>query len=178
MNRQVLRIGLAAAGAAAVAATTVIAAQGDQGRDHDTRRVSAFLDGYSETPLALSTPGEGFFRASVDQARQEIRYRLSFGGVPTAVTQAHIHFGSPSQSGGVSVFLCTNLGNGPVGTQACPAAGTITGTIVPADVIGPAGQGIAAGEFRELVDAIEAGAAYVNVHSTQFAGGEIRGQLR
>jgi hypothetical protein len=43
------------------------------------------------------------------------------------------------------VFLCTNLGNGPAGTQACPAApATITGTLRPADVIGPTGQGITA----------------------------------
>ena len=86
--------------------------------------------------------------------------------------------GSQSQAGGVSAFLCTNLGNGPAGTQACPASGTITGTITPADVVGPAAQGIAAGEFRELVDAIKAHTAYVNVHTSQYPGGEIRGQLR
>ena len=72
--------------------------------------------------------------------------------------QAHIHFGGPRQSGGISVFLCTNLGNGPVGTQACPAPpATVTGTIRPADVIGPTAQGIAAGEFAELIDAIRHG---------------------
>jgi hypothetical protein len=40
-----------------------------------------------------------------------------------------------------------------------------------------AGQGIAAGDFAELVRAIRAGKAYVNVHSSVFPGGEIRGQL-
>jgi hypothetical protein len=44
-------------------------------------------------------------------------------------------------------------------------------------VIGPAGQGIAAGEFAEIVRAIRAGRAYANVHSTKFPGGEIRGQI-
>jgi hypothetical protein len=44
-------------------------------------------------------------------------------------------------------------------------------------VIGPAGQGIAAGEFSELVDALRAGRAYANVHSSKFPGGEIRGQI-
>jgi hypothetical protein len=77
------------------------------------------------------------------------------------------------------VFLCSNLGNGPAGTQACPAAGgTITGTITAANVTaGAAGQGIAAGEFAEFVNAIRAGATYVNVHSTNRPGGEIRAQL-
>ena len=81
-------------------------------------------------------------------------------------------------NGGISVFLCSNLGNGPAGTQACPPApATISGTITPADVIGPAEQGIDPMEFDELVGAIRAGVAYANVHSTTFPTGEIRGQL-
>ena len=44
-------------------------------------------------------------------------------------------------------------------------------------MIGPAGQGIAAGEFAELVRAMLADVAYANVHSTTYPGGEIRGQL-
>ena len=71
-----------------------------------------------------------------------------------------------------------DLGNGPAGTQACPPSpATVTGTIRPADVIGPAGQGITAGQFAELVAAIRAGATYVNVHSSTYPGGEIRAQL-
>jgi hypothetical protein len=53
----------------------------------------------------------------------------------------------------------------------------LSGTIVPANVIGPVGQGIAPGEFAELVAAIRAGRAYANVHSTLFPAGEIRGQI-
>ena len=76
------------------------------------------------------------------------------------------------------MFFCTNLGNGPAGTQACPSApATVTGTITPADVIGPAGQGITAGQFDELVAAIRAGVTYANVHSSLYPGGEIRAQL-
>jgi hypothetical protein len=70
------------------------------------------------------------------------------------------------------VFLC-----GGGGKPACPASGTVTGTLVAADVVGPTGQGIAAGEFAELVSAIRAGATYVNVHTSTFPGGEIRAQL-
>ena len=39
------------------------------------------------------------------------------------------------------------------------------------------GQGILAGEFDELVEAIRAGATYANVHSTEFPPGEIRDQI-
>jgi hypothetical protein len=38
-------------------------------------------------------------------------------------------------------------------------------------------QGLEPGEFDELVDAIRAGVTYVNVHTTKFPGGEIRGQI-
>ena len=83
-------------------------------------------------------------------------------------------------NGGISAWLCgTDALPGPTGTPRCPDArsGTISDTIVAADVIGPAGQGIAAGEFNELVAAIRAGRAYANVHSGKFPGGEIRGQI-
>ncbi|HYV06332.1 MAG TPA: CHRD domain-containing protein [Blastocatellia bacterium] len=36
---------------------------------------------------------------------------------------------------------------------------------------------MAAGEFAEVLAAMRAGTVYVNVHSTVFPGGEIRGQL-
>ena len=78
------------------------------------------------------------------------------------------------------VFLCTNLGNGPIGTQACPgpSSGTVAGTITAADVVSSASnQGIAAGELTEVLRAIRAGVTYANVHSNLFPGGEIRGQL-
>jgi hypothetical protein len=55
--------------------------------------------------------------------------------------------------------------------------GGAKGVIEPADVIGPEAQGIAPGEFDELVRAMKAGVTYANVHSELFPGGEIRGQI-
>jgi hypothetical protein len=144
--------------------------------DGDRTRVN--LTGYEETPLTLSTPGRGTFSAEIDEREQEIEWELSYRSLGSAVTQAHIHFGAKAISGGISVFLCTNLGNGPAGTQLCPAQpATIRGTIRPADVIGPAAQGIAAGEFAELLAAIRAGVTYANVHTVGFPAGEIRARL-
>jgi hypothetical protein len=94
------------------------------------------------------------------------------------VTQAHIHFGKRHVGGGIIVFFCSNLGNGPAGTQACPASGTVTGTITAADVVGPTAQGVAAGNFNALVEALDNHTAYGNIHTTAFPAGEIRGQIR
>jgi hypothetical protein len=127
----------------------------------------------------LSSPGTGDFRAALSHQGNEIRYQLSFQSLETAVTQAHIHFENRTNSGPVVVFLCTNLGNGPVGTQPCPAnGGTIRGTITAASIgAGAAAQGLGAGEFEKFVNAIDAGATYVNVHTTAYPAGEIRAQL-
>jgi CHRD domain len=149
--------------------------------DGGSRRIAVQMTGYAETPLALSTSGNGRFNARISKDDSEIQWELSFGDLEGAVTQSHIHFGSSAQTGGVSIFLCSNLGNGPVGTQACPASAPadnpVTGVATAANVIGPAGQGIAAGEFAEVIAAIRAGTAYVNVHSTKYPGGEIRAQF-
>lgn len=165
-------VGIAAAALATSSAATTGGDTSGQGVIREQ------LSGYAETPLALSSPAGGQFRLQINEKTQEITWRLSYANFPTAVAQAHVHFGSPAQTGGISFFLCTNLGNGPAGTQPCPAApATITGTITAADIVGPAAQGIAGGEFGEVVKAIRAGLTYVNVHSAAFPTGEIRAQL-
>jgi hypothetical protein len=136
------------------------------------------LTGYEETPVALSTTGSGQAFIQVDSRNDVITWRLSYSALEGDVTQAHIHLGAVAQTGGISVFFCSNLGNGPAGTPACPPApATITGTFTPDDVIGPIPQGITAGQFDELVNAIREGFTYVNVHSTLYPPGEVRGQI-
>ncbi len=140
------------------------------------KRFKTTLIGFEEVP-SLSTTGIGTFDMKIDFGDSGFDYTLSYSGLVGTVQQAHTHIGQQGVNGGIMVFFCTNLGNGPPGTQACPQSGTISGRITPVDVIGPAGQGIAAGEFAEVLKAIRGGVAYVNVHSTVFPGGEIRGQL-
>ncbi|MBA2527060.1 MAG: CHRD domain-containing protein [Pyrinomonadaceae bacterium] len=136
--------------------------------------VQAQLNGYEETPSSLSTSGQGHFSATIDDAAQTITYSLSYSNLEGATTNAaHIHLGQRRTSGGVSAFLCGG-GDKPPCT---PTSGNFTGVIDAADVIGPAGQGIAAGEFNELVRAIRNGATYANVHTNLYPSGEVRGQL-
>lgn len=142
------------------------------------RQVRALLDGFEEVP-AISSSGSGLFRASFSGDGQSLSYELHYTGLEGNVAQSHLHLGQRGVNGGISIFLCTNLGNGPAGTQACPPPpATVSGTLDAADVLGPNGQGISAGEWDEVARAIRNGAVYVNVHSDLFPGGEIRGQLR
>jgi hypothetical protein len=132
----------------------------------------ARLTSFQELPLTLSTSGRGRFSAELENGA--LSYRLTYSGLEGGdALFAHIHLGQRAVAGGVIAFLC-----GGGGKPDCPAtAGTVTGTIVAADVIGPAGQGIAPGEFAELVRAMRAGAAYANVHTPTYPMGEIRGQI-
>jgi hypothetical protein len=143
------------------------------------KKISELLSGYEETPSAVSTTGNGTFTARISNDESRIDWELSYSDLEGAVQQAHIHFGQSGVTGPISVFLCTNLGNGPAGTQPCPAPpATISGTIVAADVTNLANEkGISAGELDELIQAIRAGATYVNVHSTRWPTGEIRSQI-
>jgi hypothetical protein len=136
------------------------------------RTVRAQLSGYDEVP-AVSTAGSGEYEGRLDGA--SLSYTLTYRDLRgSTTTGAHLHLGMPGSNGGVIAHLCGGGGAPPC----LPVAGTITGTIGPEQVTGPAGQGIDPGQFDELVAAIAAGATYVNVHTDLHLGGEIRGQVK
>lgn len=136
------------------------------------------LRAFEEVP-SIASPAGGHFQGTLNEDGTEMSYELTYSHTEGAVTQAHIHLAQRGVNGGIMVFLCSNLGNGPAGTPACPAAGgTVTGTFSAEDIIGPTAQGVAPGELFTLVRAARAGFAYVNVHSTVYPGGELRGQLQ
>jgi hypothetical protein len=145
--------------------------------DRDAKRFDADLNGYNEVPT-LSSSAKADFDAEINRAESEIDYKVTYSGFATPVQQAHLHLGKRAVNGGIMVFICSNLGNGPAGTPPCPVnAGTVTGTWTANSVVGPAAQGIAPAEFAEVIAAIRAGAAYANIHTQAFPTGEIRDQL-
>jgi CHRD domain len=165
-----------------LAATALLACAGSAFGHDSHNRIDARLRGYDETPLALSTAAKGHFSASYDRSSGTISYDLSYHDLEGDVRQAHIHFGRRGVSGGIMVWLCQTTNNpapAAVATEVpvCPASGKVSGVITSNSVIGPAAQGIDATEFDEFVKAIRSGAGYVNVHSSKYPSGEIRGQL-
>jgi hypothetical protein len=128
------------------------------------------------------TDATGTFTATINDDAT-LTYTLTYKNLSTPVTQSHIHIGATKINGGVSIFLCTNLGNGPAGTPACPNdatnSGTVSRTVSAADVVGgAANQGVPAGDFKDVLRAIASHVTYANVHTTAHPGGEIRGQIR
>lgn len=136
------------------------------------------MNGYEENP-DVSTVASGSLHARLSKDGTRLAYELSYSGLEGTVAQSHIHFGKPAVNGGISIWLCETaaLQSPSASTPTCPQEGTVTGEIGMTDVIGPAGQGIAAGELAEILAAMRAGHAYANVHSSKFPGGEVRAQI-
>jgi CHRD domain len=158
--------------------SAVIAVAAEKEKNH----LSARLNGLQEvaTPTAI-TNGTGTFTATLNDD-STLTYTLTYANLSSKVLQSHIHIGATKISGGVSIFLCSNLPSPPPGTPACPDdathSGTVSRTVSAADVIGPAAQGVGAGDFADVVRAIASHVTYANVHTSNFPAGEIRGQIR
>jgi hypothetical protein len=162
------RLALAAVGISLLAGSHAAAEHGGGEKTFRGR-----LNGAHETP-SISTKATGEFRAELNNAGDELSFELTYSGLEGGNTLfAHVHLGQNNVAGGVMFFLC-----GGGGKPACPnIEGTVTGTVNAANVIGPGGQGISAGQFDEVIRAMRKGLSYANVHTTNFPSGEIRGQL-
>ncbi|KAB7745165.1 CHRD domain-containing protein [Nostocoides sp. F2B08] len=138
----------------------------------------ASLDGGQEVPAReTDARGQAILRLSSDGT--ELHYRVIANRIDNVVA-AHIHVGAAGTNGPVVAFLFGPQAPGSGRTNGVLATGTITAD----DLVGPlAGQSLDA-----LIDEIEAGGAYVNVHTNDgvdpantgpgdFPGGEIRGQI-
>jgi len=169
--RWILRI----AAVIAVLGLTVAATSADEA----TLSMHAKLTGFQEVTPKLS-PSTGHFEATVTGST--LSYTLTFGKLSSPAFMAHIHFGQPAVNGGVFLWLCGSASApGPAGTPTCPAnGGTVSRSgVTAADIQGLlATQNLAAGDFAGALSIIAAGDAYVNVHTTNFPGGEIRGAVK
>ena len=137
-----------------------------------TERFSASLIGANEVP-PINTAGTADFNMTIQPSG--ITFSLNFSDLSSPLAVAHLHFGVPNVNGGVMIFLCGG-GNQPD----CPAttSGTITGTITAANVTGPVSQGVAVGDLDAALGIVRDGLSYANMHTANFGGGEIRGQVR
>lgn len=178
MRKALLFAALLATGVLVVG--TVAVANDDDGSGHTGAR----LNGYQEVS-SVSTTGIASFQMKLNRADESVDYVLSYRGLESPVTQAHIHFAQRSVNGPITVWLCDDPNTTPPTPPGPPAQtppacagteGTVEGTFRRNDVLAN-GRGIDAGEWEELIAAIRVGHAYANIHTTAFPGGEIRGQI-
>jgi CHRD domain-containing protein/PEP-CTERM motif-containing protein len=127
----------------------------------------AILNGAQETPPNAST-GTGMATFAYSSAADDLTYSVTFQNLLSPATMAHIHFAPPGVPGPI-IFPLTNAGP-PAATS-----GTFGGMLTAADFKPDTADAITT--FAQAIAAIEAGGTYINVHSTQFPAGEIRGQI-
>jgi hypothetical protein len=113
--------------------------------------------------------GVATFKLSTDGT--ELSYRLIVANIKD-VTMAHIHLAPAGENGPVVAWLCPS-GPPPQLIPGRTQGVLATGTITAGDLVGP----LAGMSLADLVLALETGEAYVNVHTSAFPGGEIRGQI-
>lgn len=139
----------------------------------DQKNFIAHLSGDAERPTPVDTDAGGLAVFHLNKEGTELRYKLIVTNIEN-VTQAHIHCGSADVAGPVVAFLFGFVAEG-VTQNGVLAAGTITaGDVIPRPDSAQCPGGVA--NFDELLAKMRSGDAYVNVHTLQFPGGEIRGQ--
>ncbi|MDQ2981357.1 MAG: CHRD domain-containing protein [Actinomycetota bacterium] len=180
MRKLAIVVSLLVAAGLTLVAAGALADKGKGNGNGGGNNFRASLNGYNEvvggpgaSTGSVSTTGRGRLTLRIFDNR--IHYVLDYSNLSGGTTSAsHIHFAQQHVGGGVSAFLCGGGGK-PTCTN---SSGHIEGDIDATNVIGPTDQGIAPGEFGELVSAIRAGATYANVHTTpSYPEGEIRGQI-
>jgi hypothetical protein len=130
----------------------------DDEDEDDQESFIATLSGANEVPPSGSTATG---TATIERDGDEVDFTVTVNGL-TAVTMAHIHSGAAGVNGPIRVNLFLGPTTGTVNGQ------LVSGTFTATDV-----QTIS---FDVLLNELRTGAAYVNVHTTAFPAGEIRGQ--
>lgn len=106
--------------------------------------------------------GSGFFTYTIEGS--QLCYTLEVSNLTMAPFAAHIHFAPRNVAGGVVVGLLT------------PPAATSTVSDCITAVEGATGPALSTAELEAI--AADPKAYYVNVHTNNFPGGEVRGQLK
>jgi CHRD domain-containing protein len=155
---------------AAVAAALLISATPSSAQVYN---MTATLTGAEETTatpgvLGLLTGAVGTATVSVDATNEEVAVQLELSNFATGTTAGHIHVGPRGVAGPVVL-------NFPIPTGRTGDLPTQSYRLGRAAFVARPEIGI--NTIQDLFQAIIGGGAYVNIHTSQFPAGEIRGQL-
>jgi hypothetical protein len=133
------------------------------------QQFTAKLSGKNEVP-PVTTPANGIATFTVSPDGTSLQYVLSVSDI-TGVMGAHLHAGPSTQNGpAIAGLFNPTMAGHPTGKVHGPLS---KGIIRASNLTGP----LAGKELSDLILLIKTGNTYVNVHTTQNRGGEIRGQL-
>jgi hypothetical protein len=144
-------------------------------------RFQARLTGAQEVP-ATDSEAKGKISLQVRRNRSDLRYTLSVNN-GTDLTQAHLHCGSADVRGPIVLPLLGPISGNWNGNL------EITATLTEANIVPESTQlenedttcssviDMSITSLEDLIQAMRAGLIYVNVHTAQNPGGEIRGQV-
>ena len=142
--------------------------------------LTARLTGEQEVPAQVLTKANGQAHFTISQDESQVEFRVNVANIENVVA-AHIYLGGPGENGTIVATLY-----GPVSPGGGKKTGVLsTGTITAANLVGS----LAGRPMSELISAMRAGNAYVNVLTDDGQGapnekpgdlstGEIRGQIR
>ncbi|MCC5907468.1 MAG: CHRD domain-containing protein [Balneolaceae bacterium] len=136
----------------------------------NNRNFRANLNGDNEVPPAdTRARGQATFQLSKDGTA--IHYKLIVANIEN-VTMAHIHVGVAGVNGPVVAWLY------PSAPPPALIPGRTNGILAEGEITASNLVGQLAGEPLEaLLELMRSGGVYVNVHTSQFPGGEVRGQI-
>lgn len=153
----------------AVVALMALAATASAAPPDGPKVFQAKLSGAEEVPANDSDAhGIAMFRLSRDGTA--IEYKLVVNNLEDTL-MAHIHIAPAGVNGPVAVWLYPESGPPPQLIDGFFSGKLAEGTITEEDIV------LAGVTFEDLLEALRTGGAYVNVHTEEFPGGEIRGQI-
>jgi hypothetical protein len=141
---------------------------------------TAYLTGPNESP-PNSSPGTGFAEVDYDSTAHTLHVHVTFSGLTARTTASHIHSATAAPGTGTAGVATTTptFAGFPLGVTSGTYDNTLDLTLAssynPAFVT--ANGGTTASAEAALAAGLAAGEAYLNIHTTNFPGGEIRGFL-
>jgi hypothetical protein len=176
-------VALMLVGASAVSASSTNGGSGTSNHSYLPSAVKVYnvtLSGPAESPPNAS-PGVGTATVTVDTVAQTMTVDVSFSGLTSNTTASHIHCCTATSGTGTAgvatqtpTFVSFPLGV-TSGTYSHTFDMTLAGSYNPAFIT--ANGGTTASAFAALLAGIDAGKAYLNIHTTNVPSGEIRGFL-
>lgn len=136
------------------------------------------LSGDNENPPAV-TPGNGSAVIDLDTVTRLMTIDVTFADLLGTTTAAHIHCCAAPPTNVMVATQVPNFAGFPLGVSSGSYLNTFDMTLAssynPAFIT--AHGGTVESAFADLLAAMLAGETYLNIHTTRFPGGEIRGTL-